>query len=323
MSRSAASARRRRVGSIAAVCTNVLISVSRVGTEGVDRGRDRSIRSDGNRGRDQQLRFIELAGSVLPVDGGSVEPAEEHVSAGDLQIVRGDGTVTDADSVESAERLPRVGEEIVADLGLAVSEPRADPFGHEQRIAAAVDGCGDEGRDRRSLTFGEQRHVGLVFDLVAPVDGDVPATGAVEDDPPELDEELAVPRVAAMDTDVDVASACGVGSGHGDTAAHLHLRGFGVDADRSQRLSEFMRRRRRIGRPEHEMHECPGRPTDRDRCQGPRGPGFAEDQSGQPCGADQPSTELAQRADEVRVGNGDRCRPGSERQRGERRCPVC
>ena len=62
---------------------------------------------------------------------------------------------------------------------------RASP---RRSIAAAT-----KRSDQDSLALGVQRQVRLVLDLMAPVHGDVAATRAVEDEPPHLDEELAVP----------------------------------------------------------------------------------------------------------------------------------
>ena len=97
----------------------------------------------------------------------------------------------------------------IVDLRTVGSERRADALGDEQSVAALVHRCRHEGSDQRALALGIQRQVRLVLDLMTPIDGDVAATGTVEDEPPHLDEELAVPRVASVDVDVESAIVAG------------------------------------------------------------------------------------------------------------------
>ena len=226
--------------------------------------------------------------------------------------------MADAHLVQSSERLPGVGEQFVGDGLVAVIETRPDAFRHEQRIAALIDRCRDEWGHRRALPLGVQGQVGLMFDLLLPVDGDVATTGAVEDQSPELDEELAVPRVASVDLDVDVLSVGGACPCRGGSVANRHGRRRGVDADRAQRRGEVGERRCGIRRTEHQVHECAGSPADRQCAETLAGRHHAERQRRQPGEPDEPATEFPQWVDEVRIGHGDRRSAGGERKRRER-----
>ena len=106
-----------------------------------------------------------------------------------------------------------------------------------------------------------------MFDLLLPVHCDVAAAGAVEDQSPELDEELAVPRIASVDLHVDVLAVGGACPCRGGAVADRHGRRRGVDADRTQRRGEVVERRGRIGRTEHEVHQRASSPADRQRAE--------------------------------------------------------
>ncbi len=161
-----------------------------------------------------------------------------------------------------------------------------------------------------------------MFDLALTVHGDVAPARTVEDQSPELDEELAVPRVAPVDLDVDLATVGGVCSCRRGAVADRHGRRRGLDADRAQRRGEVVERRGRVRRPEREMHQRAGGPADRQRSERLDRRRLGEDHRGQPGEADQPPAELAQRVDEVGIGHGDRGGAGRECERRERHCIV-
>ena len=229
-------------------------------------------------------------------------------------MVGSDATVADTGIVQPCQRCPRTRQQCIVDLSAVGSERRTDALGDEERVAAFVHRRCHEGSDQRPLAFGIQRQVRLVLDLMTPIDRDVAATGTVEHEPPHLDEELAVPRVASVDADVELAIVGGPSDGGDDSVAYFDPGGLGIDADRAQRFAEVAQRHRAVGRTEKEVDECASGPSDCQCTQARTGLRDAEDERREPRRRDQPSTERAQRADEVRTRDGDRSSAGRERE---------